>query len=243
MAMNRRLRTLLVSALMVAGAAQLTFVAAVLIRSSMLEREARVAESGPANPWNLQRATRTRNQACPGHRIGHLEIRRLGVRAAVVEGIDSHSLLSGVGHVPRTAFPGEPGNTALAGHRDTHFAPLQRIVPGDSIRIATADGVFLYQVDSAFIVSPDRGDLMGPTGRASLTLITCYPFRWIGPAPQRFVVRAHGLATSPAPARVPKDRRGGAAITASRAFLRSRASRRRGASHRGCDRTAGSRAA
>jgi sortase A len=241
--MTSRLRTILVGALIVAGSAQLAWVAVALIRSSMLEREARVAEGVPVSPWSLQRAAHTRNEARPGHRIGHLEIRRLGLRAAVVEGIDSHALLSGVGHVPHTAFPGEPDNTALAGHRDTHFAPLQRIVPGDSIRIATADGVFVYQVDSAFIVTPDRADLMGPTGRASLTLITCYPFRWIGPAPRRFIVRAHGLATSPAPASVPRDRRGVAAITVSRASLRSRASRRRVASRRGCDRTAGSRAA
>ena len=115
----------------------------------------------------------------------------------MVEGIDDRSLLSGVGHVPGTAFPGEHDNVSLAGHRDTHFHPLRKIVRGDTIRVATADGTFLYAVDSSFIVDPDRGDLMDPTGRPMLTLITCYPFGFIGTAPKRFIVRAHGVLGGP----------------------------------------------
>ncbi|HEU5310323.1 MAG TPA: class D sortase, partial [Candidatus Eisenbacteria bacterium] len=110
-----------------------------------------------------------------------------------LEGIDSKALGLGVGHVPRTAFPGEHDNTALAAHRDTHFSKLRRVEKGDSIRIATAEGVFSYVVDSTFIVMPDRGDLLRPTGVPTLTLVTCYPFGWIGPAPKRFIVRASGV--------------------------------------------------
>jgi sortase A len=83
------------------------------------------------------------------------------------------------------------GGSALAGHRDTHLAALRDIRVGDRIRVETPDGVFFYAVDSSFVVSPERGDLLRPTGRAMLTLVTCYPFHWIGPAPKRFIVRAH----------------------------------------------------
>ena len=99
----------------------------------------------------------------------------------------------GVGHVPGTAYPGEPDNAGLAGHRDTHLASLRHIARGDRIRVDTADGVFVYEVDSSFVVRPDRGDLLRPTGQAMLTLVTCYPFHWIGPAPKRFIVQAHAV--------------------------------------------------
>lgn len=191
--MRRRTRQALATVLIAGGLAQFAFIANVLVRSARLERETRLASANVPAGAAFGRATATRRQARPGHSIGHLEIRRLGLRAAMVEGIDASSLLEGVGHVPRTAFPGEPDNAALAGHRDMHFAPLQHIEPGDSIWIVTADGEFLYGVDSAFVVTPDRGDLMGPTGRPTLTLITCYPFNWIGPAPRRFIVRAHEM--------------------------------------------------
>jgi len=191
--MTPRLRHALATVLIVAGLVQFAFVAVVLVRSARFERASRETPASMPSGAALLRAVATRRAARPGRPIGHLEIPRLGLRAAVVEGIDSRSLLGGVGHVPRTAFPGEPDNSALAGHRDLHFAPLQDIEPGDSIRIITADGEFLYGVDSAFVVTPDRGDLMGSTGRPMLTLITCYPFHWIGPAPKRFIVRAHEL--------------------------------------------------
>ena len=126
-------------------------------------------------------------------RIGHLEIPSIRLNAPVLEGIDRKSLRLGVGHVPSTAFPGEPDNSALAAHRDTHFSSLRRLEKGDSIRIATTEGVFSYVVDSTFIVRPDRGDLLRATGTPMLTLVTCYPFGWVGPAPKRFIVRARGV--------------------------------------------------
>lgn len=188
--MKTRLRSALFILLITAGVLQLAFVGIVTLGSSLLERSWR-GDRIPAG-WT-ENAEATRKVARPGRRIGHLEIERLGVRAAVVEGVDAKSLLTGVGHVPNTAFPGEPENVSLAGHRDTHFKPLRKIRPGDRIEIDTPDGMYVYVVDTAFVVQPDRGDLMEPTGRATLTLITCYPFSWIGTAPERFVVRAHGL--------------------------------------------------
>src|SRR5262249_36173363 len=102
----------------------------------------------------------------------------------------------------RTPYPGEPGNVVLAGHRDTYFRDLKDVVTGDLIRITTPDGDYDYQVDSILVVEPDRGDLLGDTGQPSLTLVTCYPFYWVGPAPQRFIIRAR-LA-----GRAPEDRLG-----------------------------------
>jgi sortase A len=188
------LRIWLSRVLFAGGLILIGFVALNYARSCTREWEARNL-SGEAPPRDLvKRASASRARAESTGDIGHLEIERLGLRAAIVEGIDSKSLVEGVGHVPGTAFPGEPDNSALAGHRDTHLAKLRKVEPGDRIRIQTADGVFLYEVDSAFVVRPNRGDLMGPTGRGTLTLITCYPFRWIGPAPKRFIVRASPVA-------------------------------------------------
>ncbi|MGE5177755.1 MAG: class D sortase [Bacteroidota bacterium] len=176
--------------LITGGALLLLFVASVSIRSYLLARE---NEGSPRVAAFAATSTAVRRYAATTGRIGTLDIPRLGLRVPVVEGDDNESLLSGVGHVPDTAYPGERENAALAGHRDTHFAKLRGIEPGDSIRVETPGGTYLYQVDSAFVVMPDRGDLLDHTGRATLTLVTCYPFHWIGPAPKRFIVRAHGL--------------------------------------------------
>jgi LPXTG-site transpeptidase (sortase) family protein len=194
--------------LLVLGLVPLCGIATLAVRSCTLERATR--QAGPAGPQHLPRALATRARAAATGKVGHLEIARLALRAPIVEGIDEEDLLVGVGHVPGTAYPGEPDNSALAGHRDTHLAALRNIRVGDRIRVETPDGVFFYAVDSSFVVSPERGDLLRPTGRAMLTLVTCYPFHWIGPAPKRFIVRAHEVrageaargdaAATPAPA-------------------------------------------
>jgi len=178
------------------GILLLLYVGSVTYRAHRLEREARRETRGQAGVLIFAERDEIRSRAKATGRIGHMEIPSIRLEATVLEGIDSRALGLGVGHVPRTAFPGEPDNAALAAHRDTHFSKLRRVEKGDSIRIATAEGIFSYVVDSTFIVKPDRGDLLHPTGRPMLTLVTCYPFGWIGPAPKRFIVRASGV-TSP----------------------------------------------
>ena len=111
----------------------------------------------------------------------------------VVEGTTDRALLHGIGHLEHTAFPGEAGNVTLAGHRDTYFRRLKGVTRGDTIRVSTPDGSFAYHVDSVLVVKPDRTDLLDPTPSPVLTLVTCYPFHWIGPAPDRFIVRASEL--------------------------------------------------
>ena len=122
--------------------------------------------------------------------IGHLEIPRLGLSVVVAEGDDEKTLKVAVGHLPDTPYPWQPGNSALAGHRDSFFRPLQRIHVGDAIRLATRHGIFRYRVTRHMVVSPDELWVLDPAATADLTLITCYPFDFVGPAPLRFIVHA-----------------------------------------------------
>jgi sortase A len=129
--------------------------------------------------------------------IGEIEIPRLGLKAAVVQGDSDRILRRAVGHLPSTALPGEIGNVALAGHRDTFFRPLRKIGPGDAIMLKTYDGYFEYRVESVEVVSPNNVAALNPTSARTLTLITCFPFYYIGSAPNRFIVRALQLEHSP----------------------------------------------
>jgi len=139
-------------------------------------------------------ADATRAEARRSGLVGRIEIPRLRVSAMIVEGTTGRALRRGVGHIEPTAFPGERGNVGLAGHRDTFFRQLRHLAPGDSIRIATPDGTFEYRVESLMIVDADRSDLLRATRAPVLTLVTCYPFDWVGSAPRRFVVRARPLS-------------------------------------------------
>ena len=108
----------------------------------------------------------------------------------VVEGVDDSDLKRAVGHIPRTALPGDSGNVGIAGHRDTFFRPLRSIECDDMITVRTLHGAYRYRVVSMNVVRPEDIQVLYPTGRASLTLVTCFPFDYIGAAPKRFIVRA-----------------------------------------------------
>jgi sortase A len=130
--------------------------------------------------------------------IGEIQVARLHLKAIVVQG-DSHTLLRrAVGHIPDTALPGTPGNVVLAGHRDTFFRPLRNIRLGDAITLKTPDGAFQYLVESTEVVPASDMEVLNASSGRILTLITCFPFDYIGPAPNRFVVRARELV-SPSP--------------------------------------------
>jgi sortase A len=122
--------------------------------------------------------------------VARLQIPRIQLSAMVVAGDDDRALRVGPGHVVGTAWPGQPGNVAIAGHRDTFFRPLRRIRVGDDIVLVTKRGPFHYRVSSLRIVAPGDVSVLDSTRDPALTLITCYPFSMIGPAPRRFVVRA-----------------------------------------------------
>lgn len=125
--------------------------------------------------------------------VGRIRIPRIGVSAIIREGVDARTLSRAVGHVPGTAAPGSDGNSALSAHRDTFFRPLESIRPGDRIQISTLDEDVTYIVSDTRIVSPTEVSVLAPTDERTLTLITCYPFTYVGPAPDRFIVRAKAV--------------------------------------------------
>jgi len=125
-----------------------------------------------------------------GAPIGRLVIKRLHLRAMVEEGTDDHTLDVALGHVKGTAMPGQTGNIGIAGHRDTLFRCLRDIAKGDQIVLQTTRGNYTYHVERIGIVTPKDVDVLAPSPYAAMTLVTCYPFRYVGAAPDRFIVRA-----------------------------------------------------
>jgi len=129
--------------------------------------------------------------------VGKINIPSVGLEAVVLEGDDARTLRLGVGHIPGTAAPGAPGNVGLAGHRDTFFRPLRKIKVGDEIQFSTKAGTFFYRVTSLRVVPPDAIEVLDSTQRPTLTLVTCYPFYYIGAAPKRFIVHAEMVPVPP----------------------------------------------
>lgn len=123
--------------------------------------------------------------------IARIEIASIGLSAVAREGEDARTLRFAVGHLPGTPVPPAPGNAVFAGHRDRHFRGLGRLKPDDPIRLTTESGEFLYRVEWTAVVEPDALWVLDPTPEPSLTLVTCFPFGYLGNAPDRFVVRAH----------------------------------------------------
>ena len=122
--------------------------------------------------------------------LGRIEISRLRIAAIVAEGVDTKTLGRAIGHVRWSALPGRAGNCALAGHRDTFLRGLGEVRVNDLIQIVTLEGTYTYQVAWTKVVEPRDIEVLDSTATRSLTLVTCYPFEFIGHAPERFVVRA-----------------------------------------------------
>lgn len=129
-----------------------------------------------------------------GDVIGEIQVPRLALDAMVVQGDSASNLRRAVAHISNSAMPGEWGNVTLAGHRDTFFRPLRDIRAGDQILFKTAVGAFEYRVQSVEIVGPRDTKVLQPFSGRDLTLITCFPFSFVGRAPGRFVVRATEVA-------------------------------------------------
>jgi len=125
-----------------------------------------------------------------GGLVGMLDVPRLQLTTPVVEGDDDRTLKRAVGHLPDTPMPWENGNSAMAGHRDGLFRPLKDVKIGDEIRFRTTRDEFRYRVTKTSIVMPDDVSVLQPKSQSSLTLITCYPFYYVGSAPKRFIVQA-----------------------------------------------------
>jgi sortase A len=144
--------------------------------------------------------------------VGMIDVPRLGISTPVISGDDAEALDLAVGHLSDTPLPWERGNSAVAAHRDGIFRPLQQIRRGDLVRMRTTHGDFEYVVRGTKIVQPDDLSVLDPGRTDSLTLITCYPFGYIGHAPQRFVVRAERVSTEPQPPAPPATALTGAIV-------------------------------
>jgi sortase A len=125
-----------------------------------------------------------------GTMLGRLEAPSVKLSTAVLEGSDDATLSRGSGHIEDTPFPGQAGNVGIAGHRDTTFRALRNIHLGDALEFKTADHVYRYRISKTWIVGPDDVYVLDPTPQPALTLVTCYPFEFVGHAPRRFIVRA-----------------------------------------------------
>ena len=128
--------------------------------------------------------------AALGGLIGRIEVARVGLSAMVVEGTDDATLRRAAGHIRGTTVPGQPGNIGIAAHRDTFFRPLRNVRVNDIVTLTTLKGEYRYRVVSTRVVSPDEVSVLNSTGEEILTLVSCYPFYFVGPAPNRFIVRA-----------------------------------------------------
>jgi sortase A len=129
-----------------------------------------------------------------GDIVGRIEIPRLAVSVVVVEGTGEDELQIAAGHIAGTGLPGKGGNVGIAAHRDTFFRPLRNIRENDSVLLTTRAGTFHYRVVSARITEPTDVEVLKRSEAEVLTLVTCYPFYFVGPAPQRFIVRAERVS-------------------------------------------------
>jgi sortase A len=159
---------------------------------ALLEHEIRVARGCAVRPAGLRVAgfVPGHGEPAPGSLIGRIDVPEAGVSAIVLEGTSTSILAQAAGHVPGTALPGEDGNAVVAGHRDSLFRGLRDINVGDTVTVTTPLSTRRYEVTSLAVVTPDDLNVLAPTSEPTLTLLTCFPFTYVGPAPQRFVVRA-----------------------------------------------------
>jgi LPXTG-site transpeptidase (sortase) family protein len=128
--------------------------------------------------------------------LARLRVSRVGLEVAVLEGIEDRALRRGAGWIPGTARPGEQGNVGIAAHRDTFFRPLREVRSGDRIELETLSATQSYVVRSVYVVEPEATSVLQPTGEPTVTLVTCFPFNYVGPAPRRYIVQA--VANGPA---------------------------------------------
>ena len=177
--------------LFMAGALAVSYVGLTLLYAKLYQKAADSELNKQIIEQQQHKAGLSKVVAKEGDLLGRIEIPRLGLKVAILEGTTSPTLRLGVGHIGGTALPGEPGNIGIAGHRDTYFRSLKDIRTGDEIQIQTAADLSRYEVDSVQIVSPRDIGVLAPSAESAVTLVTCYPFHYIGAAPERFIVHAH----------------------------------------------------
>jgi sortase A len=180
--------------LFLVGVVAATYVGYVLIEARISQADANDVLISQIQHTQSPDTTKVQPAIQVGDVVGRIDIPRLGLSVAVLQGTSVRILRLGAGHIEGTPLPGEAGNSGIAGHRDTFFRSLKDVGKGDEIQIQTATGLLHYEVDWMKIVAPSDTSVLQSSGDAStLTLVTCYPFYLVGPAPKRFVVHAHKL--------------------------------------------------
>ncbi|WP_245805802.1 class D sortase [Bacillus alkalicellulosilyticus] len=125
-----------------------------------------------------------------GEQYAELVIPRLDRQLPIYYGVEDDQLKKGIGHIQQTALPGEKDNMVLSGHRDTVFRRLQEMQIGDQVAIKTDSEIYTYKIKKIRVVDKDDQTVIVPKPRATLTITTCYPFGYVGPAPERYVLVA-----------------------------------------------------
>ena len=185
-------------AAIVAGAALLGWVALEFAQRSLAQRKAArelVRELPPIESAIPQAIPRPR--PAKGEPVARISIAEAGVDAVALEGVETDILDRAVGHFPTSALPGEIGNASFAAHRDTFFRGLRHVSVGQLVQVETSSSVMSYRIEETRVVEPTQVDVIEPRGGKQLTLITCHPFDFVGPAPRRFVVHARWVGQRP----------------------------------------------
>jgi sortase A len=177
--------------LFITGAIAVSYVALTLLYAKFYQEAAGKVLERQISDQEQPKASLSTSVAKQGDVLGRIEIPRLGMKVMILEGTTAHTLRLGVGHIKGTAIPGQPGNIGIAGHRDTYFRALKDIRTNDKIQIQTPTGLSNYEVDKVQVVAPEDTGILAQTAGSAITLVTCYPFQFIGGAPERLVVHAH----------------------------------------------------
>jgi sortase A len=177
--------------LFISGGLAVSYVALTLLDAKLYQNAAGNTLDTEIQAATRNKGARSRPTIREGDVLGRIEIPRIGVSVAILQGTTAKTLRLGVGHIAGTALPGQPGNIGVAGHRDTYFRNLKDIQRNDQILLQTAVGVDRYAVDWLQITAPGDGAILTLSDTSGLTLVTCYPFHYIGAAPERFIVHAH----------------------------------------------------
>jgi len=174
---------------LIIGLLALSYVDFALLNARLYQAEQARRFERALKETNLARAESPAIAVSEGSTLGRIEISSVGLTAMILEGTDEGTLRRAVGHIRGTPLPGQQGNVALAGHRDTFFRGLRKVLVNDEITLTTLSGSYRYRVDSTKVVKPEETEVLEDYGDI-LTLVTCYPFNFVGSAPRRFIVRA-----------------------------------------------------
>ncbi len=177
--------------LFITGIVALGYVAFTLLDARLYQVSAKRSLENQIQLSKTQPEIRLSRTIKEGGMLGRLDIPRIGLSVAVLQGTSSRTLRLGAGHIAGTALPGTIGNSAIAGHRDTFFRALKDVREQDELQLLTPTGLSRYRVDWVRVIEPGDLSVLAASTQTEITLVTCYPFYFLGAAPNRFVVRAH----------------------------------------------------